>query len=117
MPTEDLRTKAVLQNVPVIDIGNFEQRKHEIAQELHNAAKNTGFFYCKGHDVDPQLIDALFAAGHKFMELDSEVKNRYAWVPDRYLGWRSQTDLESVTGMLTRGTCQCPGRRPSGRAL
>ena len=41
------RSKEVLRNVPVVDISNFEERKHAIAQELHQAAKHTGFFYIK----------------------------------------------------------------------
>ena len=52
----------------------------------------------QGHGIPQQQIDRIFEAGHKFMDLDEDVKEKFKWIPDRYLGWRSQRDLESVTG-------------------
>ena len=47
-------------------------------------------------------INSIFNAGEQFLDLPADVKEKFVWVPDRYLGWRSQRDLESVTGSLIK---------------
>ncbi|KAK9834460.1 hypothetical protein WJX74_002175 [Apatococcus lobatus] len=88
----------VASKVLIVDISDFENRKQEIAEQLHSAAKDVGFFYIKGHDVPQKEIEEAFAAGQSFYDLPDEVKQEFKWIPDRYLGWRSQSDLASVTG-------------------
>lgn len=89
------------KDVLIIDISDFENRKHEIGRQLYHASHNVGFFYIKGHGVPDQDIDTIFEAGERFLDLPTEVKEEHLWIPDRYLGWRSQSNLESVTGALT----------------
>ena len=88
----------VASKVLIIDISDFENRKHEIAKQLYSAAKDVGFFYIKGHDISHEEIEEAFAAGQSFYDLPDEVKQNFRWIPDRYLGWRSQSDLATVTG-------------------
>ena len=90
----------VTSKVLIIDISNFEERKKEIADQILHAARDVGFFYIKGHGIDWSEVERVFKAGEKFLALPEEAKQKYVWIPDRYLGWRSQTDLESVTGNL-----------------
>jgi isopenicillin N synthase-like dioxygenase len=90
----------VLRDVLIIDISDFENRKHEIGRQLYHASHNVGFFYIKGHGVPTAEVESIFKSGEKFLDLPTEVKEKHVWIPDRYLGWRSQTNLESVTGAL-----------------
>ncbi len=92
----------VTKDVLIIDISNFEERKHEIGRQLYHASHNVGFFYIKGHGVPNSDVEQIFKAGQKCLDLPTEVKEKFVWVPDRYLGWRSQSDLESVTGKHVR---------------
>lgn len=39
-------------NVPTISLANFDQRKHEIANQLGEAARNVGFFYIADHGCE-----------------------------------------------------------------
>ena len=54
----------------------------------------------QGHGIPSEEIDRFFDAGHQFLGLDDEVKSQYGFIPDRYVGWRSKTDLELVTGVF-----------------
>lgn len=90
----------VLRDVLIIDISDFENRKHEIGRQLYHASHNVGFFYIKGHGVPTAEVESIFKSGEKFLDLPTKVKEKHVWIPDRYLGWRSQTNLESVTGAL-----------------
>jgi len=92
----------VIRDVLIVDISDFENRKHEIARQLYHASHNVGFFYIKGHGVPNKDINSIFNAGEQFLDLPADVKEKFVWVPDRYLGWRSQRDLESVTGSLIK---------------
>jgi isopenicillin N synthase-like dioxygenase len=38
----------MVREVVTVDISNFEERKHEIAKQLFEAAKDVGFFYISG---------------------------------------------------------------------
>lgn len=88
----------ITRKVLIIDLSDFEKRKEEIAGQLHYAASEVGFFYIKGHGVPQDLIDRAFAAGSDFQDLDRATKEEHKWIPDRYLGWRSHDNLETVTG-------------------
>lgn len=89
----------VTSKVLIIDISDFENRKHDIGQQLYHASKDVGFFYIKGHGVPQHEVDSIFKDGELFYGLPDDVKEKHVWIPDRYLGWRSQSDLESVTGV------------------
>ena len=93
----------VTSKVLIIDISDFENRKHDIGQQLYHASKDVGFFYIKGHGVPQHEVDSIFKDGELFYGLPDDVKEKHVWIPDRYLGWRSQSDLESVTGVHQYG--------------
>lgn len=39
------------ENVRVVDLSNFDERKMEIGKDLLSAAEGIGFFYVSGHDI------------------------------------------------------------------
>jgi hypothetical protein len=51
-----------------------------------------------GHGISQEEIDKAFATGRAFLEQPKEVKERYPFNPDTYLGWRGPDELETVTG-------------------
>ncbi len=52
--------KTTVRDVPVIDLGNFEARKREIADQLWNASTDTGFFQIANHGIPQAQIDEAF---------------------------------------------------------
>ena len=65
-------TTSFLQ-LPVIDVhalrrGSAAQRQ-AVAAQLGLACETHGFFYITGHGIDPDLIDAVFAASRAFFDL------------------------------------------------
>jgi isopenicillin N synthase-like dioxygenase len=70
-------------SIPIIDINPFvnphcedrELKKREVATKLHEACKNVGFFYIKGHGVDQQLVDGVRTQAKEFFDLPEEKKN------------------------------------------
>ena len=47
-------------SIPVIDLHNFLSRKHEVSQQLLQAAKDVGFFYVCGHGIPDAEVDRVF---------------------------------------------------------
>ena len=71
-------TTSCLQ-LPVIDVhalrrGSAAQRQ-AVAAKLGQACETHGFFYITGHGIDPDLIDAVFAASRAFFDLPEARKN------------------------------------------
>ncbi|KAI7838916.1 hypothetical protein COHA_007322 [Chlorella ohadii] len=85
-------------NAPVISLANFEERKHEIAQQLFKAASEVGFFYITDHGIPQEEIDRAFATGINFLDREKEFKTQWPFNPDSYLGYRGPDELETVTG-------------------
>lgn len=67
--------------LPVIDISGLYSgdpaAKAEVASALGHAARTSGFFYITEHGIDPDLIDAIFAASRAFHEKPRSFKMRY----------------------------------------
>jgi isopenicillin N synthase-like dioxygenase len=66
------------KRIPVIDLepsfsGNPEHRI-TTANEIHKAARETGFFYVKNHRIDPSLVDCAFEQAKRFFALPLEQK-------------------------------------------
>ncbi len=65
-------------SLPIIDLaplvtgqpGGMEQ----VARELGRAAREIGFFYIRGHGIDPALIGSVFDASHAFFAQPTDVK-------------------------------------------
>jgi isopenicillin N synthase-like dioxygenase len=68
-------------DLPIIDMTADEA---QLAAEIGDAARNTGFFYVSGHGVDPGLIAAVFDGSHRFFALPAEVKLRQSITRSRY---------------------------------
>lgn len=67
-------------SVPVIDISGLyaaeRATREAVAAELGRAARDIGFFYIRGADIDEALFDAMLAATKEFFALPVEVKMR-----------------------------------------
>ena len=63
--------------LPIIDISPLISRGKErfnVAQELHDACRNAGFFYISEHGISPELLSRLDELSRKFFDLDLEEK-------------------------------------------
>jgi len=63
-------------DIPVIDFAPLIAQGHitEVSKALMSAALNTGFFYIKNHDIDPNIIQAALDASKRFFHLSKEEK-------------------------------------------
>jgi isopenicillin N synthase-like dioxygenase len=68
--------------IPVIDLaGSFDDglARADVAAAIHQACRETGFFYISGHGVDPALIDAQIESARRFFRLPEDRK-RAVWL-------------------------------------
>jgi isopenicillin N synthase-like dioxygenase len=76
--------------IPVIDAGGLLDDSGDglirVAEEMLQAAQNTGFFYIKNHGVPQELIDRVFAASAKLFSYTDAQKQQIA-VTDRHRGF------------------------------
>jgi isopenicillin N synthase-like dioxygenase len=65
-------------SIPLIDLRPSYSSNPEavagVAEQIHRAARETGFFYVKNHGVDRAIVDAAFAAQRRFFEQSVEKK-------------------------------------------
>ncbi|KJE94611.1 2OG-Fe(II) oxygenase [Capsaspora owczarzaki ATCC 30864] len=79
--------------VPVIDIaalapGAPAADRQRVIEQLRFACRDVGFFYCAGHGVPQQLLDALFSTTLDFLAKPTEYKQRIAMSNSRvFRGW------------------------------
>lgn len=85
-------------HLATISFANFEERKHEIADQLFRSASTIGFFYIVDHGIPQEDIDRAFALGTQFFNLPEEDKKKSQFDVDTYLGWRGIPELSEVTG-------------------
>lgn len=69
---------ASLSELPLIDVSpifsdSLQERK-AVAQEIHHAATNTGFFYIANHGVPSELVREAYAASLAFFRQDIDTK-------------------------------------------
>lgn len=80
--TEDQRAlKLDTQKLPIIDLSalfydDSTQRKR-IANQLGDAARNSGFFYVKGHGISEKLISDIFETSRQFHTQSRSYKMKY----------------------------------------
>ncbi|KAH8667659.1 2OG-Fe(II) oxygenase [Tricladium varicosporioides] len=88
-PLRDAR----LDEIPVIDVAGMfssssEDRK-PVAQAIHNAATNNGFFYIKNHGVPQSLIDSAYQSSLEFFRQPKEIKEKVnARLSPGFTGWK-----------------------------
>jgi isopenicillin N synthase-like dioxygenase len=95
IPYTPARAATVIQ---VIDLaGTFADgpARERVADEIHRACRETGFFYIAGHGVDPELIERQIEAAKRFFALPEEIK-RSVWVANSPC-WRGYEGLGAQT--------------------
>ena len=61
-----------LDAIPVVDLGTTDRKS--IADDIHRACRDTGFFYVVNHGIPQALIDAQFTAAKRFFDLPLDEK-------------------------------------------
>ena len=58
------------RDIPIIDIAPLRENKpdrlKDVAEQLHRACQDIGFFYIKNHNISPQIIDNTFVHANAF---------------------------------------------------
>ncbi|MDS9469406.1 2-oxoglutarate and iron-dependent oxygenase domain-containing protein [Paracoccus sp. MBLB3053] len=84
--------------VPAIDLSDFENRKHEIADALWAASTDIGFFQVYNHGIPQEDIDAAFDNAWEFFELPQEIKAQYPMPKGTNAGWEFKAQVRPSTG-------------------
>ena len=70
-----------MQNIPSVDLRDFLSddpvRKQKFVKEIGKAYEEIGFVALKGHFLDDQLVEELYAEVKQFFELPVETKSKY----------------------------------------
>jgi isopenicillin N synthase-like dioxygenase len=92
-----------MDKLPVIDMSPLFDTQSgtsaRVAREIDAACRENGFFYVKGHSVDPRLLSRLEEASWRFFSLPEEVKQEIAMSK----GGRAWRGFFPVGGELTSG--------------
>jgi len=90
------------RDVPVINLGNFESRKQEIADQLWDAATESGFFQIANHGIPQAQIDEAFEMTERFFALPYETKAKLPLLKGTNTGWEFQSQVRPSTGTADR---------------
>lgn len=70
-----------MKRIPSVNLADFlsndEERKQKFIKEIGHAYENIGFVALKGHFLDEQLVENLYAEIKNFFELPVDVKQKY----------------------------------------
>ena len=70
-----------MNNIPSVNLADFlsedPNRKQNFIAEIGNAYENIGFVALKGHFLDDQLVEDLYAEIKNFFSLPVETKRKY----------------------------------------
>ena len=70
-----------MNKIPSVDLKDFlsedENRKQKFINEIGHAYENIGFVALKGHFLDDNLVDDLYAQIKNFFDLPEDVKQKY----------------------------------------
>ncbi|MEE1899486.1 2-oxoglutarate and iron-dependent oxygenase domain-containing protein [Flavobacterium rakeshii] len=70
-----------MQNIPSVDLRDFlsdnPERKQKFVNEIGKAYEDIGFVALKGHFLDQELVDRLYASVKDFFNLPLETKEQY----------------------------------------
>ena len=88
----------VARDIPVIDMGDYWNRRDEIGQALWDAATGIGFFQLKNHGIPQETIDEAFALSERFFALPREAKAQYPLGQGTNAGWEYMAQVRPSTG-------------------
>ena len=91
------------KTLPVVDISLlFSEKPHDrhlAAKALDQAVKDAGFFYLKGHRIDPELIRDLKAAAKGYFAQDISTKmSHYIGLSENHTGYVPQGEEQFYSG-------------------
>jgi len=89
---------SVARSVPRIDMGDFQNRKREIADALWQASTEIGFFQLVNHGIPQADIDEAFAFTERFFALPMEAKTRMPLGRGTNAGWEYKAQVRPSTG-------------------
>lgn len=89
---------SVARSVPRIDMSDFQNRKHEIADALWQASTEIGFFQLVNHGIPQADIDEAFAFTERFFDLPMDAKARMPLGRGTNAGWEYKAQVRPSTG-------------------
>jgi isopenicillin N synthase-like dioxygenase len=82
---------SVSTSIPVVDLapsfGGHPAGRATVADEIHMAARQTGFFYVRNHGIDRSLVEGAFAQARRFFAQPLEQKLAVAQIPGSARGY------------------------------
>ncbi|DBA89756.1 TPA: hypothetical protein ACH3X2_004633 [Trebouxia sp. C0005] len=85
-------TKRWFQSIPVVDVGSLvreEKAVSDVAQQLHKACHEVGFFYVANHGVPAQTCQKVLQEAHAWFALPELTKRQILIRPDtHYRGYQ-----------------------------
>ncbi|AWI79009.1 2OG-Fe(II) oxygenase [Parazoarcus communis] len=91
-------TESRTREIRRIDLGDFDRRKSEIADQLWDAAVEVGFFQLVNHGIDLVEVKQAFATAERFFALPASIKGRSPLVKGCNAGWESLAQVRPSTG-------------------
>jgi isopenicillin N synthase-like dioxygenase len=107
--------------IPLLDLGRFDaaeiKERAGFLSELRDAARQAGFFYITGHEIEPALLDGLMNCAKHFFALPEADKLAVEMVKSPHFrgytriasertrgrqDWREQIDIGAEQPMLAR---------------
>lgn len=86
------RSQAVTDVVPVIDVGPYLSGApgalDEVAQQIHKACTEIGFFYILNHGAPQAIVDRAFKAMERFFMLPASEKSKVR-MNEHQAGWQA----------------------------
>lgn len=88
--------------IPKIDLADFPSRKAEIAEQLWDAATDTGFFQLINHGIAQADVDRAFALTEAFFALPNDQKAGFPLLKGTNAGWEFMAQVRPSTGTADR---------------
>ena len=88
----------VAREVPKIDLSDFANRKHEIADQLWAASVDIGFFQLVNHGIPQAQIDEAFDMTASFFDLPMDAKAKMPLLKGTNAGWEYKAQVRPSTG-------------------
>ena len=86
------------RDVPRIDLGDFEARKQEIADQLWQASTGIGFFQLVNHGIPQAQVDEAFDMTARFFALPAASKAQVPLGRGTNAGWEYKSQVRPSTG-------------------